>query len=137
MMANPVWSAVKSAVNTLIDPPRELFKRAVNLTRGVKDINVLQAQKLIGQGAFVLDVREPDEFAAGHLPGATLIPLGVLQQRAAELEAQRSQQIVVICHGGKRSATACAQLAHLGFACSYNVAGGILAWKKARLPVVG
>ena len=135
-MGTQVVTAVKSALNWLIDPPRELWKRAVNLTRGIQDINVFQAQALINQGAFVLDVREPDEFEAGHLPASTLIPLAQLTDRVAELDAHRSQNIVVICHGGKRSATACGQLAQLGFANTYNIAGGILAWKKAKLPVV-
>lgn len=129
-------TAVKAAFNWVINPPRELWKRAVNLRQGIKDINVLQAQALINQGAFVLDVREPHEFEAGHLPASTLIPLGQLSDRMAELEAQRTHHIVVICHGGKRSATACGQLAQLGFANTYNIAGGILAWKKAKLPVV-
>jgi len=135
-MGTQVFTAVKAAVNWLINPPRELWKRAVNLTQGIKDINVFQAQTLINQGAFVLDVREPHEFAAGHVPGSTLIPLGQLTDRVAELETQRTHNIVVICHGGKRSATACGQLAQLGFASTYNIAGGILAWKKAKLPVV-
>ena len=135
-MGTQVVTAVKAALNWLIDPPRELWKRAVNLTRGIQDINVAQAQALIQQGAFVLDVREPDEFEAGHLPASTLIPLAQLPDRVAELEAHRSHNIVVICHGGKRSATACGQLAQLGFTGTYNIAGGILAWKKAKLPVV-
>ncbi|WP_180131141.1 rhodanese-like domain-containing protein [Rhodoferax sp. BLA1] len=135
-MGTQVVTAVKAALNWLIDPPREWWKRAVNLTRGIQDINVLQAQTLIQQGAFVLDVREPDEFEAGHLPASTLIPLAQLPDRVAEIEAYRSHNIVVICHGGKRSATACGQLAQLGFGSTYNIAGGILAWKKAKLPMV-
>lgn len=135
-MGTQVVTAVKAALNWLIDPPRELWKRAVNLTRGIQDINVAQAQVLIQQGAFVLDVRKPHEYEAGHLPASTLIPLAQLTDRVAELEAYRSHNIVVICHGGKRSATACGQLAQLGFARTYNIAGGILAWKKAKLPVV-
>lgn len=135
-MGTQVFTAVKAAFNWVINPPRELWKRAVNLTQGIKDINVFQAQALIKQGAFVLDVREPYEFEAGHLPASTLIPLGQLTDRVAELEAQRTHNIVVICHGGKRSATACGQLAQLGFSSTYNIAGGILAWKKAKLPVV-
>ncbi|OOV09211.1 hypothetical protein RF819_16420 [Rhodoferax fermentans] len=106
------------------------------MSRGIQDINVAQAQALIQQGAFVLDVREPDEFEAGHVPASTLIPLGQLADRVAELDSQRTHKIVVICHGGKRSATACGQLAELGFGCTYNIAGGILAWRKAKLPVV-
>lgn len=121
----------------VIDPPRELWKRLVNLTRGVRDISPRQAEALIrDQNAFVLDVREPQEFAAGHVKNSRLIPLGTLSARVQELEPYRARPIVVICHGGKRSATACALLARQGFENTFNIAGGILAWKKQALPVV-
>jgi rhodanese-related sulfurtransferase len=119
----------------LVNIPREGFKRLVNLFRGVRDISVRTAWSMIEtQGAQVLDVREPQEFAAGHVPGSRLIPLGSLAARVGELAAFKALPLVVICHGGKRSATACAALARLGFADTYNVAGGILAWRRAGLP---
>ena len=81
----------------------------------------------------VLDVREQHEYDAGHLSGSLLIPLGQLSDRIAELEQQKDRPIVVICHGGKRSADACAVLAERGFANTFNIAGGILAWRRANL----
>lgn len=128
-------SILKSWIQALIDPPRERYKRAVNYFRGVKDISPQQAHTLIGRGAFVLDVREPHEFSQGHLRDATLIPVGSIPSRATELESHRDRAIVVICHGGKRSATACWHLAQLGFPKTYNIAGGILAWRRAQLPL--
>jgi rhodanese-related sulfurtransferase len=135
-MADNLTATVKSVLNTLIDPPRELWKRAFNLTRGVKDINVHQAQALIDRGVFILDVREPHEFEAAHVAGSKLIPLGSLSERVAELQSLKAQELVVICRGGKRSATACWQLAQAGFGKTYNIAGGIIAWQKAKLAVV-
>src|ERR1035437_2801153 len=135
-MADNLLATVKSVFNTLIDPPRELWKRAFNLTRGVKDINVHEAQALIHRGVFVLDVREPHEYEAGHVAGAKLIPLGSLLDRVSEIKPLQEQDLVIICRGGKRSATACWQLAQVGFTKTYNVAGGIIAWQRAKLAVV-
>lgn len=135
-MADNLLATVKSLLNALIDPPRELWKRAYNLTRGVKDIDVHEAQALIARGVFILDVREPHEYKAGHVAGSKLIPLGSLSDRVAELQSLHGQKIVVICRGGKRSATACWQLAQAGFTQTYNVAGGIIAWQRAKFAVV-
>jgi rhodanese-related sulfurtransferase len=127
---------LKTALTALINGPRELWKRAVNVFRGVRDISPTVALRYaIQNDALVLDVREQKEYDAGHVPQSVLIPLGTLEARVAELDTYRERPIVVICHGGKRSATACAKLAQLGFQDTYNVAGGILAWKKAQLPV--
>lgn len=133
---NPVVceSRFKKAFVAAIDGPRELWKGFVNRLRGVRDITPLEADGLIRtEGAFVLDVREQHEYDAGHLSGSLLIPLGQLSDRIAELEQQKDRPIVVICHGGKRSADACAVLAERGFANTFNIAGGILAWRRANL----
>lgn len=128
--------SIKAALSAAIDGPRELWKRFVNRLRGVRDISPREALDLIrSRGALVLDVREQPEYDAGHLADTTLIPLGSLEARIAELERFRDRPIVVICHGGKRSATACWQLARRGFGQTFNIAGGILAWKKASLPL--
>lgn len=128
-------STIKERLSAAIDGPRELWKGFVNRLRGVKDITPLEAARLIDQDkAFILDVREQHEYDAGHIPDSVLIPLGQLEFRISELEDKKHSPIVVICHGGKRSATACARLANHGFPHSFNIAGGILAWRKAKLP---
>lgn len=129
-------SPIVEFLAAIVNAPRELWKRLVNITRGVKDISPSLAQAYIQRkGALVLDVREQREYDAGHVAGSVLIPLGTLESRLGELAAHRNRPIVVICHGGKRSATACWQLGKHGFVQTYNIAGGILAWKKANLPV--
>lgn len=75
---------------------------------------------------FLLDVREAHEFAAGHVPGAVLIPLGTLPQRTGELPKDR--QIVAICRSGSRSGVATGALRQAGFKVQ-NMVGGMLAWK--------
>lgn len=87
-------------------------------------------EQLAGDPALpLLDVRNPDEFEAGHLPGAKLIPLGELQKRLGELEQLRGGRIVVYCKGGGRSARACELLREAGFRVE-NLRGGYMAWES-------
>jgi len=107
-----------------------------NRLRGVKEVNCAAALQLINhKEACILDVREPDEFKAGHLLNAKSIPLGKLRDRIGELERYREKPIVVVCRSGQRSATACALLNKEGFAQVYNLSGGVTAWQKSSLPL--
>jgi len=96
------------------------------------EVDVSTAASLRDQGAFMLDVREPDEWNAGHIPGATLIPLGQLAARAAEVPADR--EVVVVCRSGNRSATGRDVLIDAGFASVTSMAGGMNDWAAAGLP---
>ena len=107
-----------------------------NRLRGVKEVNGVAALQLINhKNALILDVRQENEFNAGHILNAKLIPLGKLKERIGELERHRERPIVVYCRSGQRSATACALLGKQGFGLAYNLAGGVLAWQKASLPL--
>lgn len=75
---------------------------------------------------FLLDVREPNEFAYCHIEGSVLIPLGELTQRASELPADR--EIVAICHHGNRSFRAAAWLQQSLGLDVINLQGGVAAW---------
>jgi len=90
------------------------------------EISVQEAFSMREEGAFVLDVRNQDEWDAGHVPGATLIPLPQLESRLAELPPD--QEIVVICRSGNRSATARDILLDAGFSAVTSVAGGFNQW---------
>lgn len=83
----------------------------------------------------VVDVRQPEEYTAEHLPGAKLIPLMELTQRAGELEALRGKDLFFYCRSGGRSSRA-AQLAEadLGLPRVHNLVGGITGWHGATLP---
>jgi sulfur-carrier protein adenylyltransferase/sulfurtransferase len=74
----------------------------------------------------LLDVRQPVEYEAGHIPGAMLIPLGELEARQAELD--RSKKIIVYCRSGHRSMAAAIALCGLGFKGVHQLNGGILNW---------
>ena len=84
--------------------------------------------------AILLDVREPQEWQAGHAPQARHIPLGQLESRLAELP--RDRQVIAVCRSGRRSALATQQLVAGGYA-AINLTGGMTAWAAADLPVVG
>jgi len=84
-------------------------------------------------GAVVVDVREPSEYVAGHVPGARLIPLGRLPEHLSELP--RGERIYVVCASGNRSLAAADFLARAGVD-AVSVTGGTGAWQRAGRPVV-
>jgi rhodanese-related sulfurtransferase len=86
-----------------------------------------------GPGALLVDVRELGEVVGGRADGAVLIPLSAFGVRYRELPADRS--LLVICQSGSRSALAAAYLAANGYPDALNVAGGMIAWERAGLPV--
>ena len=77
--------------------------------------------------AFVVDVRRPDEFAAGHVPGALLLPLNDLDARFEELP--KDQRVWIICEVGARSMTAASALVGVGID-AVSVAGGTARWAE-------
>jgi len=82
-------------------------------------------RQVVGTGGQLVDVREPSEFAAGTLPGATNIPLGELPARLQDLD--RTRRVVLLCRSGGRSANAAEFLSGSGFADVVNLVGGMLA----------
>jgi rhodanese-related sulfurtransferase len=83
------------------------------------------ATRLAGGGTQIFDVRRPDEYTSGHVPGAVLVPLDEVADRLDEFP--RVGDLVVICRSGARSLKACEILAEHGIAAT-NIAGGTLAW---------
>ncbi|MBS1190747.1 MAG: Rhodanese-like protein [Rhodocyclaceae bacterium] len=103
---------------------------------GAAEVNPAEATLLINrQDALVIDVREPDEFAAGHLPEARNIPVGKIADRAGEIEKFKDKPLILCCASGMRSMKACGELKKLGFISLHSLAGGIEAWRQAGLPV--
>ncbi len=96
------------------------------------EISTADALALRDSGAFMLDVRQPDEWAAGHIPGATLIPLGDLPGRLAEVPMDR--QVVVVCRSGNRSAQGRDILLGAGYPSVTSMAGGMKDWIAADYP---
>lgn len=106
------------------------------LRRGSK-VTLLQATQIINQGkALILDVREPAEFAAGHLRDAKNISLKTLPAKLGELEKFKSKPVIVVCATGTRSSSATAQLKKAGFSEAVSLNGGMVAWQEQNLPIV-
>lgn len=103
----------------------------------IREISAEDAQVLMTAGVKVLDVREPEEFAAGHLPGALNIPRGVLEFKVAAVpELQNSQQpLLVYCKTSGRSALATHVLNQMGYAQAVSLAAGFDGWTQAGRPV--
>ena len=95
----------------------------------------LAAKQNAGEEVFVLDVREPDEYKAGHIEGAVNVPLRVLAQQLPNLPANKGASIAVVCKSGIRAAYATMALRLLGYTNVKDVVGGMLAWEKDGLPV--
>ena len=94
----------------------------------IEKIDSAAAIRLLDAGkAVAVDVREPDEYAMGHIPGAKLLPLGDVLSRAAEVMPDKNATWLVYCRTGRRSADAVQKLDSLGYANLYDL-GGILSW---------
>jgi len=99
-----------------------------------REITVAEASEMRDAGAFVLDVREPDEWNESHIPGATLIPLGQLASRVNEVP--KDQEVVVVCRSGNRSQQGRDILLSAGFENVTSMAGGVNQWKAAGFETV-
>ena len=100
----------------------------------LREVDVAGLKAALAAGATVVDVRNPDETAAGHVPGAILLPLPELEGRVGELAAHKGKDLYVICKSGGRSARAAEFLAGQGFT-PVNVAGGTMSWLAQGFPV--
>jgi rhodanese-related sulfurtransferase len=97
-------------------------------------IDVATAQRMIANREVrVIDVREPGEYAEGHLPGVKLIPLNTLMAQPHKYLTE--DNVLFVCQMGSRSAVACEMAAAVGLEHIYNLEGGTSAWTKAGLPI--
>jgi rhodanese-related sulfurtransferase len=97
-----------------------------------REISREQAQKLIEDGAQLIDVRADHEWEAGRIAGATHLPLAELAERTGELDKDRP--VVLYCRGGTRSSMATDALADAGFDAA-KLSEGIVGWSEADLPL--
>jgi len=97
-------------------------------------VDVPTARKMIEDDQIqVIDVREPNEYAEGHIPGVKLVPLNTLLSRPSDFITH--DNILFVCQMGQRSALACEMAAAIGMEKIYNLEGGTTAWAKAGLPI--
>jgi rhodanese-related sulfurtransferase len=102
----------------------------------VAQVGALEAVQLMNRrDAVMLDVRDAEEYAAGHVPHARNIPLAQLGDRLRELEKLKSRPIVIIGDLGARSAKVSGALQKIGFTDVFALRGGLRGWVEASLPV--
>ena len=105
---------------------------AARAAGGFKEIKAAEFQKLRAKKrTVVLDVRSPEEFAKGHIPGALNADINSPDFTAKTAQFDKKQPILVSCHVGSRGAIAGAELARLGFKAVFNIEGGVAAWEQA------
>jgi rhodanese-related sulfurtransferase len=100
---------------------------------GIPEVDAAEADEMVAGGALLLDVREADEWAAGHAPAAVHLPMGDIPGRVGELPTDRP--IACICRSGARSGRVTGYLRAQGFDI-VNVAGGMQDWAASGRPVV-
>jgi adenylyltransferase/sulfurtransferase len=86
-----------------------------------------------GEDVTIIDIRERDEFAQGHLPGAVFIPRGFLELQVEQVQYDRTKPVVLYCAGGVRSVLAARNLKEMGYENVQSLIGGFNAWKNAGL----
>ncbi len=114
--------------------PLPEFKQLVDeIKKEIKEVDVAGLKKLRNDPAVaVIDVREPDDWKGGTIPGAATIPRGVLELNIDQVTADKDKKIVVYCGGGSRSALAAYMLQRMGFRNVLSLAGGYRAWKESE-----
>ena len=115
-----------------------MFNRLLNLAKGddrsSSEVDVATVAALPPGAVQIVDVREPDEWADGHISDAVHIPLGNLILRADELDPTRPT--ITVCHVGQRSLHAVGMLESIGFPDVKSLAGGMAAWERAGQPII-
>jgi rhodanese-related sulfurtransferase len=104
---------------------------------GVANVSPTEAVLLMNRDKpLILDVRNADEFAAGHIQGAKHIPVTELAGRIKEIEKFKAKPILVHCQKGMRAKAACAILRGQQFSQIHNLQGGLDSWIEAKMPLV-
>ncbi len=113
------------------------FLQLMSRNAEIEEITAGDAARLLEQAdpPLLLDVREPTEWALGHLPNAVHVPLGSLRATIEGVEPNRARAVLAYCAVGNRSARAARDLKELGYEHAGSLAGGITEWARAGLPV--
>jgi rhodanese-related sulfurtransferase len=129
LLALAVFAAACGGADTAAPALEEID---LSTLAGNVDVQTVAAVK-DNPGVFLLDVREPDEYAAGHIPGITLLPMGEVPARLSEIPTDK--EVIVTCRTGNRSSQVVDYLREQGFTNVHNMEGGIVAWEAAGYEV--
>ncbi len=101
----------------------------------VKEISVADTQERTNHGAALIDVREDNEWEAGHAVGAVHLGRGIIERDIGSAFPDKSSELILYCGGGYRSALAADGLQEMGYTNAWSMAGGWKAWKDSGAPV--
>jgi rhodanese-related sulfurtransferase len=121
--------AVSTSERAGVEEAAEVAESALPVDLTHETVQTLQVEEEI----VVVDVRQPEEYAAGHIPGAELIPLNELPDRLDEIP--QDERVVLVCRSGNRSNQAQRLLNDAGFDNVHNMLGGMNAWQQAGYEV--
>ena len=113
---------------------KEFLELAEAAREQVEEISVAEARERIEHGAVLIDVREDNEFEAGHASGAIHLGRGIIERDIVGKFPDKNQELVLYCGGGYRSAMAAENLQKMGYTNVLSMAGGWTAWTEADAP---
>ena len=100
----------------------------------VREVDVAETRKRIDKGAELIDVREDNEWEAGHAVGARHMSRGIIERDVVQTYPDKDTELILYCGGGFRSALAADMLQKMGYSKVFSMAGGWKAWKDAGAP---
>lgn len=114
-----------------------IYTEYMRLTSANTQLSPFEATQKMNEGQSVfLDVRDENEYKAGHLLNARSMPVNKLAERIHEIEKYKEKDLVIYCDNGMRTSRAVSKLKKSGFTQLHTLAGGLVAWEKANLPTV-
>jgi rhodanese-related sulfurtransferase len=116
---------------------KEFEKLVQDIRRNIREIPVTETLERIKKGATLVDVREDNEFSAGHAAGAEHIGRGVIERDIIHKHPEKDEELILYCGGGYRSALAADNLQKMGYTNVFSMQGGWTAWKEANAPIDG
>lgn len=103
--------------------------------RNFAAVSPQDAIRLMNQGALVLDIRKPEEYAAGHISGAKHMPSDQILTAGESMKKYKEKPLLVYCDSGSLGGSAARNLAEQGFTKAFTLRGGLNAWRAESLPV--
>jgi rhodanese-related sulfurtransferase len=101
----------------------------------IREVSVEEAQQRIREGANLIDVREDNEWDAGHAAGSRHMGRGIIERDIVQTFPDKETELILYCGGGFRSALATDMLQKMGYTNVFSMAGGWKAWKEAGAPI--
>ena len=113
--------------------PNRFQKIVADAKTRIREITLKDAEQAKAGGALLLDVREPQDYAAGHIAGAMSLNRGIVELEIEELAPDLNTPILCYCGGGSRAALVAESLQRMGYTNVQSIEGGFKAWKAAGL----